>query len=196
MSVNGAPSRRIRRVVVGAVVGSLAIVVASSAGALAAKPAQRAVVPSVGSGVLSGATALANTAAGAPMRVSIVLRPRHAAELKKRAANGYYRPGRFLSVSAFTARYGQPRSVIRKFVAYLHAQGVKVRVYRDRLNIGIQGSAAQINAVFGIKLKDYRVPATKARNGHAGVPAQVVHGTTQKSTCLRNLPRRRSRCSD
>ena len=116
------------------------------------------------------------------MRVSIVLRPRHLAELKQRAGAGYYRRGHFLSVSQFTARYGQPRSVIRKFVAYLHGTGVKVRVYRDRLNIAIQGSAAQINAIFGVKLKDYRVPATRARNGRAAVPAQVVHGTNQNAS--------------
>lgn len=150
---------------------------------MAAKaPPQRAAVPSVDTGILKGATPLSPTAGNTRMRVSILLNVRHLAALKQRVASGFYRPGRFLTEPQFAARYGQRPELVRQFAAYLRSQGLKVQVYRDRLNIGASGPASAIESIFHVMLHNYRVPGQAAHNGRAARPAHVVHGTTQAPT--------------
>ncbi len=116
------------------------------------------------------------------MRISIVLKPQHAAELEQRAAGGYWHRGSFLTVPAFANRYGQSPAVVKSFLAYLRGHGLQATAYRNRLNIAVIGKTSQINAVFGVKLKDYRVAAARNSAGQTLRPAQVVHGTTQPAT--------------
>jgi subtilase family serine protease len=80
------------------------------------------------------------------MRISILLNVRHLAALKQRVASGFYRRGRFLTEPQFAARYGQRPARVRQFAAYLRSQGLKVHVYRDRLNIGATGPASAIES--------------------------------------------------
>ena len=132
-------------------------------------------------GVVAGRVPLAKTAADTQMRISIVLRPQNFALLKARVGGGYYRQGNFLSVKAFTAMYGQPRWLIKAYVHYLHAHGLKTQVFADRLNIAVSGPAAAVNAAFNVALKDYRI--------HGSNP-QIVHGTSQKARLPRALAAR------
>lgn len=143
---------------------------------MASQAPQRAVVPSVGSGILAGATPLSATADDASVRISIILKPQRVAELQARVSGGYFHRGTFLTVPAFANRYGQSPATIKAFLTFLHGQGLKATAYRDRLNIAVTGSAKQINKIFNVKLKNYRVAATSDQ------PAQTVHGTTQMPT--------------
>ncbi len=149
---------RVRRVLVGVSVTSAMLVVAGASGAMAAKTApQRTVVPSVGSALVAGKSAIGATAATAPVRISIVLKPRRLSELKTRTSTGWWHRGNFLSVPAFADRYGQPSAVVASFLAFLRGHGLQATAYRDRLNIAVKGTAAQINSVFAVKLQNYKV---------------------------------------
>jgi subtilase family serine protease len=176
-------SRHVRRVAVSLVVGSLAVLSLGTGGAVAAKaPPPRIAVASVDTGILKRATPLSATASDTRMRISILLNVRHLSALKHRVAGGFYRPGRFLTEPQFAARYGQRTALVRHFAAYLRSHGLRVQVYRDRLNIAAAGPAAAVERIFQVKLHDYRVAGQAAHNGRAARPAQVVHGTTQSPT--------------
>jgi kumamolisin len=176
-------SRHVGRLAVSLVVGSLAVLSLGAGGAVAAKARpHRVAVASIDTGILKGATPLSATASDTPVRISILLNVRHLSALKHRVAGGFYRPGRFLTEPQFAARYGQRPALVRQFAAYLRSQGLKVQVYRDRLNIAATGPASAIENIFHVKLHNYSVPGQAAHNGRAARPAQVVHGTTQSPT--------------
>ena len=175
MSRSRSSSRGIRRISAGAAV-AVAVLVAGAGGAMASQAPQRAVVPSVGSGMLAGATPLSATADDASVRISIILKPQRVAELQARVSGGYFHRGTFLTVPAFADRYGQSPATIKslpRVPARPGAEGDRVprpaEHRRDRKRRADQH-------VFAVKLKNYRVAATSDQ------PAQTVHGTTQMPT--------------
>ena len=62
--------------------------------------------------------------------------------------------------------------------SYLAGYGITTSQYADGLDVTANGTAAEFDSALTVQQKQYSVPAVPGAGGHAGIPAQVVHGTT------------------
>jgi kumamolisin len=121
-----------------------------------------------------------------PEIVSFALKMRHEGALEGEVEAGI-RPGHFLSVAQFAARYGQPESQIRALEKYLAHYGIKTTAYADHLVVTARGTARDFNRALSVKQAEYKSAAIPARDGAAARPAVVFHATTDRPLLPRNL---------
>jgi kumamolisin len=175
------------------VVAMLAVAASVGAGtpasAGAAAPARLVVAGAFHPGLMAGAVAHGRTPAATRMQISLVLRLRGGAALARRVESGGFRQGSFLSVSQFAARYGQTPAAVAEIRTYLRSHGLRTRVYADRLVIAASGTAAQLDAAFGVALHDFTLPATAATSERPARRAQTIHAATRPATLPAGLGR-------
>jgi kumamolisin len=123
---------------------------------------------------------------GKPEVVSFALKMRDEGALERDVEAGI-KPGHFLSVPQFAARYGEPESRIRALEKYLAHYGIKTTAYADHLVVTARGSARDFNRALSVKQSEYRSPAIPAHDGQAARPAVEFQATTDKPLLPRNL---------
>jgi kumamolisin len=124
--------------------------------------------------------------ASKPEVVSFALKMRQEGALEGEVEAGI-KPGHFLSVAQFAARYGQPGSRIRALEKYLAHYGIKTTAYADDLVVTARGTAGDFNRALSVKQAEYKSAAIPARDGVAARPAVVFHATTDRPLLPRNL---------
>jgi kumamolisin len=179
-----------------------AILAAGTAGSMmllsAVVPAQGATSPSstpskvaVAQGVtIAGLKAkpVFPVAPGTKETVSFALRMRHEHQLEGIVDAGI-RPGHFLSVAQFAARYGQPQANIQALQSFLADYGIKTTAYADRMVVSATGTAGEFDKALTVSQDEYATSAVRAHAGLAGHPAFSFHGTKDKPLLPRNLAR-------
>ncbi len=121
-----------------------------------------------------------------PEVVSFALKMRSEGALEGEVEAGI-KPGHFLSVAQFAARYGQPSSRIRALEKYLAHYGIKTTAYADHLVVTARGSARDFNRALSVTQGEYKTAAVRAHDGQAARPAIEFHATTDRPLLPRNL---------
>jgi kumamolisin len=124
--------------------------------------------------------------ANKPEVVSFALKMRSEGALAGQVEAGI-RPGHFLSVAQFAARYGEPESRIRALEKYLAHYGIRTTAYADHLVVTARGTAGDFNRALSVKQGEYKSPAIPAHDGQAARPAVEFHATTDRPLLPRNL---------
>lgn len=135
-----------------------------------------AVGQGIGPAMFQHAAVFGTTPADTPETVSFVLKERHLRQLE---AQVELDSSAHLSVAGFAGEYGQPLSVTDGLRAYLGQFGISSHTYADRIDVTATGTAGEFDRALSVQQHQYEVPARPGVGGHAGVPAQRVHGTTQ-----------------
>ena len=134
------------------------------AGSWAASPALAGVSVGSAPALPAGTRPLAGVAAAAPMRVTVVLRPRSTAGLSA-YASAVGDPGsplfrRYLSVAAFRVRFAPRPSVIAGVEASLRAHGLTPgRVSANGLSIPVTATTGAIERAFSLVLARVALPS-------------------------------------
>ena len=179
-----AKRRRIAAVTVAATLGTAGALISATAGSSSATPlasagsspgGQVTVPQGIGPAALAHATPLGDTPGDTPETVSFILQGRGLGALKAAVESGNSPD---LSEPQFAASYGQTPTVIAALRSYLAGYGITTAQYSDRLDVTANGTAAEFDRALTVQQKQYSVPAVPGAGGHAGIPAQVVHGTT------------------
>jgi kumamolisin len=121
-----------------------------------------------------------------PEVVSFALKMRHEGALEGEVEAGI-KPGHFLSVAQFAARYGQPEAQIRALEKYLAHYGIKTTAYADHLVVTARGTARDFNRALSVKQAEYKSAAIPARDGAAARPSVEFHATTDRPLLPRTL---------
>ncbi|HXL92465.1 MAG TPA: S53 family peptidase [Streptosporangiaceae bacterium] len=163
----------------GAVVAALAV----APGAVAS-PSQDPTTPTqVPSGVnpatLPGATVFGSTPADTPVTVSFVLKEQDIQSLEAQVVAGIP-SSRYLSVSQFAARYGQPSSNINALTSYLAGFGITTSVYADDVDVVANGTAGEFDNALTITEENVHVPQQGGLGGFGPVRAQDVFTNKQE----------------
>jgi kumamolisin len=135
-----------------------------------------AVAQGLGPAALKNATVSGTTPASTPEVVSFILRGRDLFSLVSAVEKGQAPE---MTVAQFASRYGQSTAAITALQSYLTKYGIATSVYPDDLDVTARGTAAQFDSALSVQQQQYKVPATAAHDGVAGVAAQQVHGTAQ-----------------
>jgi kumamolisin len=179
--------RRIAAVTVAATLGTAGALISATAGSSSATPlasssgpgsspgGQVTVPQGIGPAALAHATPLGDTPGDTPETVSFILQGRGLGALKATVESGRSPD---LPVSQFAASYGQTPGVIAALRSYLAGYGITTSQYADRLDVTANGTAAEFDSALTVQEKQYSVPAVPGAGGHAGIPAQMVRGTT------------------
>ncbi|HEY2791186.1 MAG TPA: S53 family peptidase [Micromonosporaceae bacterium] len=149
------------------------------------KPPKAAVAQGVNPSVLSSLPPFGNTPSDTPETVSFVLDAHNLTGLKANVSAGM--PGGFLSVKQFADRYGQSTSNIKALEHYLAGFGIAATADASRLDVNATGTAGEFDSALSVQQHQYKVPATKARNGNAGRKAMTIHGTADTPLLPRQL---------
>ena len=104
-----------------------------------------------------GASVFGDTDPSTPETVSFILKMPNARARSASRSSGASRP-RYLSVSQFAARYGQPVSNIRALTSYLASFGITTNVYADDLDVVANGTAGEFNKALSVTEKQVEVP--------------------------------------
>lgn len=163
--------------------GAAVATLACGFGALGTSPALAAssnarVDLGISASAIPGATVFGTTPADTPEAVSFVFKEQNLPQLEQQAERGF-KP--FLSVSQFTAEYGQPSANISALRNYLAGYGIKTYAYANNLDVSATGTAGQFDEALSVTQQQYRTPAVN----HAGstpIPAQTFHGVSGQAT--------------
>lgn len=146
-------------------------------GSMTTAPNTKVAVPQgVGPAMFSRAAVFGNTPADTPETVSFVLKERHIQRLE---AQVEFDSSDHVAVAQFADEYGQPLSVVDGLRGYLGRFGISSHSYSDRVDVIATGTAGAFDRALSVQQHQYALPARPGVGGHAGVPAQRVHGTTQ-----------------
>jgi kumamolisin len=159
--------------------GTLLLFMAAGPASSAARPhpdAKVAVPQGIGSAVLSGDPVFGDTPPGTKETVSFILKARQMAALKADVASGM--PFGPLPVTRFARIFGQTPAHISALERYLAHFKIRTRACLDGLDVTATGTAGQFDKALGVQQENFRIPAVRGRNGQAGRPAMIVHGTT------------------
>jgi kumamolisin len=168
--------------------GSLLLLVASGPANGATHPAAKvAVAQGIAAAALRTASAFGATPASTPERVSFVLKARHLGRLEASVEAGM--PDGYLSVGQFADEFGQPGSSISALRRYLAGYGINTSADADGLDVTATGTAGEFDHALSVRQHQYQVPAVPARNGLAGRPAMIIHGTTDRALLPRDIAR-------
>src|SRR6202050_1672919 len=162
-------------------VGPVVAPLAGAAGAAASSPGpnrQTQVLPGINAPALPGATVFGNTPASTQVTVSFVLKEQNIGSLEDQVETGI-QPSRFLSVSQFAAKYGQPASNINALTSYLAGFGITTSVYSDDVNVVASGTAGEFNKALTITEENVQVPQQKGYGGPRPIRAQNVYSPKQ-----------------
>jgi kumamolisin len=139
-----------------------------------------AVPQGIGPALLADATPEGSTSPNTPVDVAFILKAQHLTGLENKVSAGW--SGKYLTVSEFAARYGQPTWVINDLSKYLAKFGITTTAYPDNLDVTAYGTAEEFNQALSIALKDYQVtepvPGAMAMHGAPATQQATVHGTT------------------
>jgi len=175
--------RRRARLTAGILLGVGAVVapLAGAAGAAASSPGPNTptqVLAGINAAALPGATVFGNTPASTQVTVSFVLKEQNIGSLEDQVETGI-QPSRFLSVSQFAAKYGQPASNINALTSYLAGFGITTSVYSDDVNVVASGTAGEFNKALTITEENVQVPQQKGYGGLGPIRAQNVYSPKQ-----------------
>jgi len=134
------------------------------------------VQPGISAATLPDAAVFANTPPSTPETVSFVLREQNLTQLESSVETGVHN---FLSAGQFAQTYGQSQANVSQLQSYLSHFGITTQVYPDNIDVVANGTAGEFDNALSVQQQEYHVPATPARNGMLGTPAQTVHGTGQ-----------------
>ena len=121
-----------------------------------------------------------DTPQNTPVTVSFVLRIRSEPQLQHFIQH-LQLPGpqfrRYLSVSEFASRYGQPLPVIQKLQSYLGQYGIHTTVYPDHLVVTAQGTAGAFDQALKVRLKNmqYHHKIFHGTSTRPALPTQFSH---------------------
>jgi subtilase family serine protease len=165
-----------------AVTAAIPIAAATSASA-AAKPGPDTLVKvqqDITAKALPQGSPFGTTPSSTPETVSFVLRANGLGTLEAKVANGGFTYPHFLTVSQFTAEYGQPGAA-RALTSYLARFGITTSAYADNLDVTASGTAGEFDSALAMTgQEEYKVPELKGKDGSSSIPAQTVH--SPKST--------------
>jgi pseudomonalisin/xanthomonalisin len=119
---------------------------------------------------LHGATRT-GTLQRAHVPVTLSLKPRHAAGLKKAAARGAG-----LEPAVFNRRFAPSKATVSLVRAWARSQQLRVEsVSSNRLLVRVTGSASQVSRAFGTRLRSYRAGSTRffAPGRRASLPRRI-----------------------
>jgi kumamolisin len=175
--------RRRTRLTAGILLGVGAVVapLAGAAGAAASSPGPNTptqVLAGINAAALPGATVFGNTPASTQVTVSFVLKEQNIGSLEDQVETGI-QPSRFLSVSQFAAKYGQPASNINALTSYLAGFGITTSVYPDDVNVVASGTAGEFDKALTITEENVQVPQEKGYGGLGPIRAQNVYSPEQ-----------------
>jgi kumamolisin len=175
--------RRRTRLTAGILLGVGAVVapLAGAAGAAASSPGPNTptqVLAGINAAALPGATVFGNTPASTQVTVSFVLKEQNIGSLEDQTETGF-QPSRFLSVSQFAAKYGQPASNINALTSYLAGFGITTSVYSDDVNVVASGTAGEFDKALTITEENVQVPQEKGYGGLGPIRAQNVYSPKQ-----------------
>ena len=174
----GARARVLRRGLTGMVAaGAVSLI---GAGVATAAPATTRVGDAAphpaGSQVLADVASAVNPALAKPMAVTVVLKPRHAAQLTSYAQD-VSKPGsvyyhQYITAAQFRARYAPSAATIAKIRSELKRTGLTVRgVTPDHLGIRLTGTGTQVQKAFKIRFLQLRLADGKQALVNAQAPA-------------------------
>ncbi|HET9125573.1 MAG TPA: S53 family peptidase, partial [Solirubrobacteraceae bacterium] len=161
-----------RRSVLGLLAGTaMALAGAGPAAATSFAP----VLHHAGAALPAGARNLGRVAPGAELRLTVALRPRHAAALAAYAAGvstaGSLDYHRYLTVAQFARRFGPSVRQLRLVRAGLRARGLRVgATSANRLSILVRGSARVAVDAFGTPIERYVLRSGAGGYGPVGQP--------------------------
>jgi subtilase family serine protease len=164
-------------------------------------------VPKGGASLPTGARDLGRVSPATELRVTLALRPRHAAALAAYAAAvshaGSSEYGRYLTVTQFARHFGPTEQQLRTIRSGLRARGLAVgATSANRLSVTVRGTAQVTADAFGTAIDRYALrdgadedaPSGEPRlAGAAGALVQGVVGldTVAPSASIEIAPRRR-----
>ncbi len=159
--------------------GSAAASAASSASASTPGPNTPTQVPSgISPADLPGTQVFGDTPPDTPVTVSFILKEQNIQSLEAQVEAGIP-SSRYLSVSQFAARYGQPSSNIDALTSYLASFGISTDVYADNVDVVATGTAGEFNQALTITEKNATVPQQPGTGGWGPRPEQHVYTNTQ-----------------
>ncbi len=192
---------RLRLVVVAASAGLLTIPLLG--GAASAAPDPRVTIPGTSPVWATTSNAAGTPAASSTVTFRVALKLRDAANAEKLAqdvsnpASASY--GKYLTASAFNARFAPTDASVAKVKSYLASQGISVGAVADGNKwVTATGTVAQINQAFGTVMKTYLWQGKKLRApaSPVSVPASVgadvsaVAGLSEDGTLRRPANRK------
>ena len=183
-----ARQRRSGAVLAAGAAGSLLLLglAAPASGATHPQSGTKVAVPQgIGTAALKDASVFGPTPASTPETVSFILKARNLGLLEATVEAGM--PLGYQSVPQFARSYGQPGSSISALQSYLSSFGIASTSDADGLDVTATGTAGQFDSALSVQQDQYKVPAVSARNGRAGRPAMIIHGTTDSTLLPANL---------
>ena len=130
----------------------------SAAAAPTTSPTTPTPVPAgISAADVPGASVFGDTDPSTPETVSFILKMPNQGSLSVAVERGIP-TSRYLSVSQFAARYGQPVSNIRALTSYLASFGITTTVYADDLDVVANGTAGEFNKALSVTEKQVEVP--------------------------------------
>ncbi len=183
-----ARQRRSGAVVAAGAAGSLLLLglAAPASGATHPQSGTKVAVPQgIGTAALKDASVFGPTPASTPETVSFILKARNLGLLEATVEAGM--PLGYQSVPQFARSYGQPGSSISALQSYLSSFGIASTSDADGLDVTATGTAGQFDSALSVQQDQYKIPAVSARNGRAGRPAMIIHGTTDSTLLPANL---------
>ena len=156
-----------------------AVPVAATAANASTGPGSNAlarVTPGISAASVPGAVPFGNTPASTPETVSFIFKERNLRQLEAAAARGIKN---YVSVGQFAREYGADPALISGLESYLKRFGITTSAYADNIDVVANGTAGEFDKALAVTQHEYKVPALRGRDGHAGVRAQTIHGTAQ-----------------
>jgi kumamolisin len=175
---------RMARLSAGIVLGTAAIIAplaALSGPASASSPGPNTptqVQSGISAADLPGAQVFGDTPVDTPVTVSFVLKEQDEQTLESAVEAGIP-SSKYLSVSQFAARYGQPSTNIDALTSYLARFGISTDVYADDVDVVATGTAGDFDSALTITEKTVTVPQQAGFSGFRPIPPQTVYSNTQ-----------------
>jgi len=156
-----------------------AVPVAATAASASTAPGRDAlarVTPGISAASVPGAVPFGTTPASTPETVSFIFKERNLRQLEAAATRGIKN---YVSVGQFAREYGADPALIAGLESYLKRFGITTSAYADHVDVVANGTAGEFDKALAVTQHEYKVPALRGRDGHAGVRAQTIHGTAQ-----------------
>ena len=156
-----------------------AVPVAATAASASPVPGRNTLVrvtPGISAASVPGAVPFGTTPASTPETVSFIFRERNLRQLEAAVARGIKN---YVSVGQFAREYGANPALISGLESYLARFGITTSAYADHVDVVAHGTAGEFDQALAVTQREYKVPALRGRDGHAGVRAQTIHGTAQ-----------------
>ena len=158
---------------------AVAVPVAATAASASPVPGRNTLVrvtPGISVASVPGAVPFGTTPASTPETVSFIFKERNLRQLEAAVTRG---SKKYVSVGQFAREYGANPALIVGLESYLKRFGITTSAYADHVDVVAHGTAGEFDKALAVTQHQYRVPALRGRDGHAGVRAQTIHGTSQ-----------------